>query len=609
MASDYPNLKIYDDFEASGDIFGCAVVAQINPTQYFRDRPLFFKYIEPPLAPAINYNPASGIDDTEINLYLDKLRAVGVSTDIFEEQAVSIKEDMDRLSKIGASEDMGIQYPDVPTEPEQYDIKDADGNVIKTVDVDLTKRERKEIPAGEVPITILDTLPDNYSDDLNAQSLDEASIVSLPDEFIKEKLWIAQEYLPQRAQDMNDAAGGITSAIEEFNNVAPEEPDLTTAEEYILELGNNVDVWYGIPLINLSTSDTALEDSYILHVNTRKNWTLDLTNITGNGLKEFEIRLDKVIPPDTRFMAALTVNYNQITIYLRIQGDSTLYSKSVFVNAAPDMQLESFGADAHGTKTLCGYIWDTRYWGNANAPGIEPRAPLPRTPLTNRPRNHFYDNDISRVQGDAIYPMGNYTKPAYNGGRWLDLGNKFRFVLDGYVDRFFCRYNLQKTSFSIFWYQYQIGYPPGIRTLLADSINSNYIRYNYDTTEMIIDFNGVHKQVKITLPEFLWAQFSIRYNMENNNLVISFRDFFWNRYEEISVDIGPDLDFELVSLWGRFNKDTGYYTEIQKGVYGMINIIQEYVTNDELSEYYNDHKQFLEVYDPRELEAQNATDS
>jgi hypothetical protein len=204
-----------------------------------------------------------------------------------------------------------------------------------------------------------------------------------------------------------------------------------------------------------------------------------------------------------------------------------------------------------------------------------------------------------RTRGSKLYPTDSWKKPANNGGGWFQLNRQWRFVYNGYMDKIFCRRNLQNSNFTIVWYHYQIGYPVGVKTLLADAINNNYIRYDYDTQEMLIDFNNFHKRVNITLPEFIWCQFSIRFNFETNELIIGFIDFFHERYEEISVDVGPGTLFELTSLWGRYDKELGHYTEIQKGLFGFLIIHQNIIETEDLRKWFNNHKEHFGIFDPR----------
>lgn len=601
-----PGVSLYDTFEFNSAAFGVAVVAQIDSVQYWRDRPLFLGYKEPVYAPAIAYgssDPEAYTGNPELDLYLTKMEAIGVDVTVYQEEAEKIAAQIEEYSKINTGEDLDIEYPDIVAEPQTIDIKDANGTVIKTIDIDLTQRDTKvELGGGEVPITILDQIPEDYTDDIAADSLDEATVVTLPDSYIRNKLWIANEYLPEFNKDMEDITYNLAETIQDFPDSVPPPENIDDAVDYVSQLALPEEMWYGIPLVNLTPEGTPIEEAFILHINTRKNWTLDVTNVVGVGLDNFILRIDKTIPPDKRFTAGLTVQQQTLTIYLQIEDDETVYESSINMLEVPNMDLSSYGADNDGLKTLCGYMWDFKYWGSANRFPTRPTPGLPTNPGGNGGTSNFYDGSTDRIDGDRIFPQGNWKKPAYVGGAsFLDLGDDWKFVYNSYMDRFFCRYNLQDTDFTIAWYQYQIGYPTGIRTFVADSIHNNFIRYDYDNFEMLIDFNNVHYTEKITLPEFMWAQFSVRFNLETNELRVGFRDFYWDRYQEIVIDVKPELEFELLSLWSRFSETEGRYIETQKGVFGMAMIDSKLYTDETLEELYFNHKGILQEYNPREL--------
>jgi len=631
-------LEIYRPFDFNKVSFAASIVTELEPTQYFRDRPLFFGYINPVFHEAIELSRKGaeayqGFDIPEINSYLNKLKTIDESLAIYKEEAAIIEEELRNLPYI---EDNNPDIP-VPTPDENnqtVEIKDADGNIIKTIDIDMNQRAQKEIDSNGTTqsITILDRIPEGYSDDNFPREADEVSIITLPDSMIQDKLWVAKEHIPKLTYEMKDAQDVFLDAVNEFVDVSPEVPTNELAKEYTDKLHEPLDVWYGIPLINLSPRGTPAKDSIILHVNTKKNWTLDLTNVAGVGFDKFEIRIDKTIPPETKFTAGVYVMYNTITIFLQLEGDDTLYEKSIPVNQLPSMELTSFGGDNSRYKTLCGMVWDIFHWNKPYPGNTNPRPPYPFNPPdgwvypgTPPPKEGLpggeaglpggetglpggetglpggdgsFSSETIIPRGKWLSPIGNYRKPAWNGGEWFDIGN-LGFIKDGYVDRFFCRYNLQDTDFTIMWYQYQLGYPTGIKTLLADNIHSNYIRYNYDTFQLMVDFNNVHHTEYITLPEFLWSQFSIRYDQTSHDLKIGFRDFAWDRYEEISINIGPDLTFELMSLWGRFDRDQNIYIEKQEGIFGYIVVTPSYTNDDILQEWYVDHKEAILPYDPQ----------
>jgi hypothetical protein len=101
---------------------------------------------------------------------------------------------------------------------------------------------------------------------------------------------------------------------------------------------------------------------------------------------------------------------------------------------------------------------------------------------------------------------------------------------------------------------------------------------------------------------------TLRYYMEDNQIEFQFRDFFHDRIESIRIDIGPGLEFELISMFARFDKETNQYIEVLEGVYGFI-MIHPFIHNDEELDYiYQDHKLFLHKYNPRYIELAPGSD-
>jgi hypothetical protein len=90
--------------------------------------------------------------------------------------------------------------------------------------------------------------------------------------------------------------------------------------------------------------------------------------------------------------------------------------------------------------------------------------------------------------------------------------------------------------------------------------------------------------------------------MEDNQIEFQFRDFFHDSIESIRIDIGSGLEFELISMFARFDKETNQYIEILEGVYGLIMIHPFIHNDDELDKIYQDHKLFLHKYNPRYIE-------
>jgi hypothetical protein len=493
---------------------------------------------------------------------------------------------------------MDLDIPSPENLPTEIHIYDDRGNIVKTIPVDLGHREYKATDVGLKPISIFDSIPDDFSDDKLPHDIDEVEIKTLNDSYIKDKLWIASRTVKEKIIELDDASKPFQDSLMVIPDNT-EMPDENQQEEIINQITEKIDQWYGIPLVSLSPNGTPLNNAFILQVDTRKDWTLNLTNLGESGTETNDIRIDKTIPPGKRFSAGLSYTYPAITIYLKIDGDDTLYTHTTTLTNQEELRFYAVGVDPLNEKTLCGAVYDIKYWNGGTTPIVEPRPPLPYYP----PDGWIYSGQPGWHNGDKIIPIGNEKKPAWKNGDWWLTEDGWAFIHNGYLDRFFCRYNLLDTDFTITWYQYHIGYPQGIKTFIADHIHSNYIRYDFDNHQFIIDINGVHYTEYITLPEFLWAQMTLRYYMEDNQIEFQFRDFFHDRIESIQINIGPGFEFELISMFARFDKETNQYIEVLEGVCGFI-MIHPFIQNDnELNKIYQDHKSFLINHDPRYIES------
>ncbi len=572
-------LSIYEKIELTSPVFSAAVTVEIDPVQYWRDRPLYLSKTSSVFEEAIAYqnNPMDYLNDPTITEYLEKLNSIDGAVDIFKIEADRIREDILRKSQEASDlipeDPPAAQEREINLNGDTIEIKDSDMNIISTI---------------------------SFNGEISQENLDSSvKLITLDEDIIFEGLDDAIDSINESIEELSEVTEDLAEVINEFSEVAPIIENPSASADINASLSEPVEHWYGIPLINLSSREVPTKESYILHIDTKNNWTLNLTNISSEGVSNSVLRIDKTIPPHKKFTAGISQENTELVLYLQIEDDPKLYTTSINTMTTAELRLVSYGDDNSGYKTICGYLWDAKYRTNPVVLPSTTNTTIPLNPVG--PRGEFYDSNHSRVIGSRVYPVGNWKKPAYNSAEFYNLGNYIRMSYNSYMDRFFCRYNLQDTSFSIVWHHYQIGYPTGIRTLLADNVYNNYIRYDYENFELLIDFNNKHYKERITLPEFLWCQFSIRFNMETNELVIQFRDFAWDRIEEIKIDIGTGLEFELISLWGRFDKEDARYLETQKGIFGMLAIDATYFDNDKLDSIYKNHKQFLDRYDPYEL--------
>ena len=463
-------IKTYNNLQIDPKQFGAVIVADVSEVQYWRDRPLFLKKIDGWFSDAVAWNDQKFdqyIDQPIVNEYLVKMQEVADGISGFETESDRIQNIIKSYSYINENTP-DIDYPDNPVQEQDIILYDEDGNPQDTFTTDINTRETKDTPNGPQNITILDSLPDDYDDDLIPENIDQATITTLPDSFIKSKIWASGTEVPKLNDDLNEATSLFMDPIQEASNITTyEQPDLSMLNQ---EIGTPKSIFYGIPLISLSPVGTPLEDSVIVHINTSRGHRLDITGISTSGTEAGEIMIDRIIPPETKFTAGVLVAWNSISLFLKIQGDPELYTSRVSLPEELFLTLSGFGADLDDTKSLCGHIYDIIQI-DSNDFNADPDINVPLIPGP----AISYPFSTGLVRGENTYSTREGEVSSRNGGGWLQLDPDWMAVYNGYLDRFFCRHEFNSTDFTITWFQYQLGYPPGIRTFISDNINDNYI--------------------------------------------------------------------------------------------------------------------------------------
>jgi len=586
MVTSNKGLEIYDS-KIDLTTFTAYVDVTINAIQYWRDRPLYLKTIIPAINQVVDYskNSTEYIEDEDIIEYTDFIKEIDEDIKKYQEDALKLINNMKDYSVI--KEDEGndnVDFPSLDQNITTLDAFDADGALISSVQTDTNARENN----NNIPVSLI-TTANTKTDDDYPQEGDGPSILSLPDSHVKKKLWLNSESTQETIDKIeSDGKQFSIDLIQKTGELTPGY-DLDRAENITNKLvSRNLEQWYGIPLICLSDINTKIEDSYILQIDTKHDWTLNLLNMTSDGILSDELRITEVqVPPDKRFIAGVNVTQNRISIYLQIEDDPNLYKKDITINNKPELKVTFYGSDQHGLKSLCGNIWDYYLWNKPFEYIKSPRSILPYMP----PEAHNYDNNPSRVRGKYLYPRSNWSKPALVEGNMITIEN-WIFVETGYVTNFFCRDQLLDSDFTIYWYQYQHRYPTGLNTMISDNIHNNYIRYDYTNFKLIVDWNGIHYEEYLTLPENSWFQTAVRYKHNEGILIISFFDIVDDYYLEINIETGS-TKFELISLWGRLNITDGIYKEIYGGVFGLLSINPKYTDNKTLTSIFNNNKLFL----------------
>ncbi len=286
-------------------------------------------------------------------------------------------------------------------------------------------------------------------------------------------------------------------------------------------------------------------------------------------------------------------------------------------------EVISYGVDTQFIKSLSGHIWDALFWKQAsnfnhNVPAPEPEYPEDGWIYDFRKTGVNSTSVGGTIDGNTIRSIYDYGPTARVGsgstgvdGRFLQLTpsnhniatgfpgiHPWYFIYESYLDNFFCRTHLQQDSFTILWYQWLFHYPTGKHNFISDSIFSNYLTYDYDRFQMVFEFNGRKYTESITLPEQMWAQMSLRYNKNTGDLSFALCDNICKVQEKIVFNIGIDLEFELISLFGRYNKEEHEYQNIHRGLMGMVMIHEEYKSDKHLRDLNHEIGIYLNQYTP-----------
>ncbi len=467
-----------------------------------------------------------------------------------------------------------------------------------------------------------------------SSSVSDTSTIIISEDIVIERLGIlevATEF-EDLVVDYISTYKPVIDQIKAIEEAIPEQgrPENQAARVKIVEdswkpLGELSDQWYGIPLINVGPKDTPTGDSFLVNINSKNDWNVSVTNVITTGIERDILTIDRQIPPGKKFMVGFYTMENKFGLILRIQGDPKIYQKelSTFNQSGLIPKAISYGVDNQFIKSLNGHMWDILFWEqpsnfNHNIPATEPQYPkggwiydFRKTGLNNEKTGGTIDGNTIR----SIYDYGPSARvgsgPNNSDGQFIHLEpiqenivtgfpgiHPWYFIYNTYMDNFFCRAHLKQDSFTLNWFQWLPQYPTGICNWISDSIFSNYLSYDYDNFRFQLEFNGRRYQETITLPNQIWAGFSLRYNKITGDLVFAFRDIKYRVIEKIIFNIGTDLKFELISLFGRYDKEEKEYVESHQAVMGMVMIYEEYRTDQEVLDICDEVSDYLTQYEP-----------
>jgi len=647
-----PGVYIYDSFKypSNDRYFMTAILAEISSEQYWREIPKLVKQNKPYLYTPINTKtPVDFVMAANFPGAAANLRQFETLEEKIKEQQINSDQALENLRNFDG---YNIDPNAPPFPPEDFEhtpdlsrsseneqdtddivIRGPNGQILNQISLTGKKKIKKE----EILISIIDPIKIN---DEKSFATEHEPIVSFTEEEVLERLETMYDAYDDWKELLDATLDTFTPVEDQINEIAntiqslqyqdpydPTQTDYQNLEEsqeklndIISQMSSPNNFWYGIPLINLGPEEIPFEDSYILQVDLKNNWTLNLTNTVALGTEQFDLRIDKQIPPDTKFIAGFLLQERVMTIFLKIDGNPKIYQKTISMQYDNDMvpQVLSYGVDSDQERALCGYIWDIFFWTKK----VEFNFNIP-SPFPEYPRDAVvFDFSSNFITGNIIHSISDFNKIAYTGVAYTEEENfqfqqlvpkpenvtdKFKgvhpwqFLKNSYIDRFFCREHFKEGSFTISWYQWLFRYPTTQKNFISDVVYNNDLSYDYTTFEVIITFNGVEKIEPIVIPQQVWTYLSLRFDKQRNIVIFSMIDFENDILEKVILEIGGGLEFELVSMFGAYNKDTLLYENILEGLSGMVMIFNSSLNDDELLEQYRIIKPYLMQYDPKDI--------
>ncbi len=663
---DQAGIYIYDSFEYPEDenIFMTVIFAEIDPIQYWRDRPLLLNKQKPELYDAVSLTPTILVEATGVEVAIETIEEVGIVLEAVDDQKEEVQEVIEEMKEFY------IPPPSADFITLEWWSEDNQtifvGNyytdyVVVTVGSSMLDRSEFIATSGTELVLLVAA---NHHQLVRLESVKETPVIStsgnitlmrtleseellpgthslisfLETEEILSKLAIDIKATPKFDGDaweglLKDYGDTYNSTQEHLGHIPEKIPEemlpenqplvMEIVEESWKPMGELSEEWLGIPLINMGPKDTNTKDSFIVNVNSKNDWNVSVTNLTTTGLDKDKLIINKQIPPGKRFMIGAYTLKNLFGIILRIEGDPKLYQKEIQTTGSEKPIALSYGIDSDGLKSLTGSIKDVLFWDqlsnfNHNVPSPEPKYPSDGWTYDFRKSDSQSTGIGGTIDGNTIrtiYDYGPTTRagfgPNTTDAKYLQLSPSFENVVTGfpgvhpwffihqsYLDNFFCRSHLKQSSFTIIWHQWLFQYPVGTHAWVSDSVYSNFLSYDYDNFEVIFEFNGRLIRERLTIPEELWAQFSLRYDVDTGDLTFAFIDFNFFILEEIVINIGNDLEFELISLFARFDKQEKEYQQSHNGLFGMVMIHEELKTNTDIIDLSVEISKYLTQYSP-----------
>ena len=589
LAPEIPDMKSFKypgaEFSTAQYLnkFSVFITFEINSTSYYNDRTLSINKItisEDNLADMdlSKYGFTGKVSDLAAIESLKQLTGTNV-LDAMQESVNAI----DNMEALKADPLNAAGCPELTTEQQQEiidqnlmqtEIKDLEGNVIKTVYTQLSEQPftcpNSTDPNAEMTANILNNM--HIPDSNNPLPPANAPVCNIPEgpyrDLASDALTTAKVHENVTSTDVNNLSSNIQTIVDEqVSLLSNTNQDITTVEDNINAVQDLLKapplIQYGIPILTINK-----ELNLIIHVVNGElqvlNFDKFITSIPGSpdqvdlpnipdgaeaGLSEFvpSLKIDILENPGARILPGIKYTlmysrrYSTHKLQLRREYMEEVYEAEA--SSGIDTGIFFLGTDKAGLKHFCGTFYDVhlsldtytdvKQYTSRNLFLPEITGALAFYDFYN-PGDDANSQALSRIKYNKVYPYKNIMNAISMRGNWKledRLTNSYTFMNHGFIDDIFCKDFFMKKSFTIsIWINKnrRLDLPSDFQAkqrqmIVSDNINENFIWYNESTYEINVNFHGYeHKMFYNIIPQ-LWNFMTFRYSQEMQKFFIDIK--------------------------------------------------------------------------------------
>jgi hypothetical protein len=388
--------------------------------------------------------------------------------------------------------------------------------------------------------------------------------------------------LPENQQEVVQVQQGITenitAAIDSFNKstaaLIPEVVEIEPIDYNPIQLDT---LKYSIPLIVLNQ-----EHNIILQIVDKK---IFLQFKSNSLVMSAPLIIDHELVPDDTYM--LVFGTNNLMVDLKLITQDKIVHEIRGINSSGVSLLPTIiGGNADGTESFCGATLLDLIFSKGG--GLSDDY-YNRSVMSYIPRTAAVVFDFSVSQGSRVFNTINkagavfikdqtvldrFNNPIEVAAQKADyygdiLSNNYYQVLNGYMDNFFCRENLQNKDFTVSLWLNKIDTVESTRhIILADDINQNYIYYDSVANRIILDIYLEEIQF-VFIQLTTWTHITFKHNYYSNRFVLDIHELDGASH---TLAINSRIQFSLMSIFAEYSYDTKKYINEFGGLLSTVSI-------------------------------------